>query len=180
MQRGRLDPRGRMAQGLAQSARVPEVGQCGRGGHAQGFVFRAFQGAEDGRGCRGVSQASQGGDRRELTVTTTRFQRLIQKSRRRWNPGRVALVCQAADSGQFALRGRRGRRLGSLVRCSGFGDPVHAAEHVGLPELRTRATQLVPAARVEDEHRSVGVGEHVGGVEVDAAAHHKIAVLGPE
>ena len=180
MQRGRLDPRVRMAQGLAQSARVPEVGQCGRGGHAQGFVFRAFEGAEDGRGRRGVSQASQGGDRRELAVTTTGFQRLIQESHRRRNPSRITPVAEPADSGQFALRGRRSRRLGALVGSPGFGDPVHAAEHVGLPELGTRATQLVPAARVEDEHRAVGIGEHVGGVEVDAAAHHEIAVFGPE
>ena len=141
-----------MAQGRAQSARVPEVGQCGRGGHAQGFVVGAFEGAEDGRGRRGVSQARQGGDRRELAVTKTGFQRLIQESHRRRNPGRVALVSQAADSGQFALRGRRSRRLGALVGSPGFGDPVHAAEHVGLPELGTRATQLVPATRIEDEH----------------------------
>ncbi|MFN9958211.1 MAG: hypothetical protein ACK55I_34340, partial [bacterium] len=105
---------------------------------------------------------------------------MIQESHRRRNPGWITPVAQAADAGQFALGGRRSRGFGALVGGPGFGHAVHAAEHIGLPELRARATERVPAARVEDEHRAVGIGEHVGWVEIDAAAHHEIAVLGLE
>ena len=156
------------------------MGQGRGGGHPQGFVVGAFERPEDVRRGGHVLQARQGGDGRDLPVAPTRCQRCLQQSHRGGHSGRVAPVAEPADAGQFALGGRGSRRRGTGVLHADARDPVHAAQHVGLPELRARATQLVPAARVEDEHRTVVVGEHVGGVEVDAAAHHEIAVLGPE
>ena len=48
------------------------------------------------------------------------------------------------------------------ARGSASADAIDTAEHIGLGQLRRGATELVPAARVDDEQAAVGVFEHVG------------------
>ena len=45
--------------------------------------------------------------------------------------------------------------------------PIDRAEGRRLLKLRRRATQLVPAAGIDNEERAVGILDHVGGMEVD-------------
>ena len=69
------------------------------------------------------------------------------------------------------LTARVGWRLGSRFLYS-----VDRAQDFRPPELRCRATQLVPAAGVEHEEAAVGVLQHVGGVKVGVGRGQKIGV----
>src|SRR6476660_3442996 len=54
---------------------------------------------------------------------------------------------------------------------------VYAAEHFRFPQLRRRATELVPAAGVDHDQAAVGVDLHVGWMEVDEVRRDEIVVL---
>ena len=57
-----------------------------------------------------------------------------------------------------------------------FSHAVNRSEDFGLLGLRGRATKLVPAARVRDEHAAVGVFDHIGRMKVRLIAHEQIPV----
>ena len=54
-------------------------------------------------------------------------------------------------------------------------DAIDGAQHVGLGQLRGRAAELVPAARVDHEQAAVGIFEHVGGMKVGIVGGQEIA-----
>jgi len=67
---------------------------------------------------------------------------------------------------------RVGRRFDAF-----FAHAVYPAQDVGLPQLRGRAAELVPAAGVHDQQAAVGVFQHVGRMEIEAFGDEKILVL---
>ena len=61
-----------------------------------------------------------------------------------------------------------------------FTHAIDRAEHIGLGELRSGATDFVPAAGVHDEQAAIGVLEHIGGMKIVIVGGKKIAVAGGE
>ena len=53
-------------------------------------------------------------------------------------------------------------------------DAIDRAEDIRLVELRSRATEFVPAARVEDDEAAVCVFQHVGRMEVEIVRDHEV------
>ena len=95
---------------------------------------------------------------------------------------RIALAERGADARAVLLADElphsiEARRWICLRReRRGFPHAINRAEHLGLHVLRGRATQLIPAARVRDEHAAVGILEHIGRVKIRLVAHEEIAV----
>ena len=65
-------------------------------------------------------------------------------------------------------------------RCADFRDAINGPQNVRLGELGSGATELVPAARVDDQEAAVGVFDHVRRMKVDVVAHEEIVVGGSE
>ena len=59
-------------------------------------------------------------------------------------------------------------------------DPVNRAQHIGLPELGSRATNFIPAPRIDHEQAAIGVFQHVRRMKVGIVRNQKIAVAAIE
>ena len=62
--------------------------------------------------------------------------------------------------------------------CPHLPHSINRSEHIGFNQLRTRAAQFVPAARIHDEQAAIGIFDHVGRVEVLIVRNDEIAVVG--
>ena len=86
----------------------------------------------------------------------------------------------AQQAGQFFGRQFRPRQFQAArvadVRRTTAANPIDAAQHIRLMQLRRRAAELVPAAGVDDQQAAVGVFQHVGRMEINVVRDEEVFV----